>query len=522
MVQFPDLESSILLANTWIDLSAEGDRALFDQPKTLPKRLIDVGHRQSPTVYLRDFSEASWGDLEKTGRYICLSHRWDATSGACTTDNDNFEVRKQGIELSGLPQTFQDAIRITRGLGLQYIWIDTLCIIQGSKPDWAEESAKMGSYYGLSWLTIGAGVESAQGLLEVREFDMDQLQYWKVDLLEPGNSSLYFTNAPVNSIVGNEQNSILRSRGWTLQEEILSHRYLGFQENQMYYRCGQYVYFESGFKELLFPPVENDRKEGEAPLHPDLILEDDWLSAIITDYSTRALSQASDRLPAISGIAHERHRLRGGHYVAGLWEEDLPQALCWSKEYAKGQCLKSVGYRAPSWSWAAIDGAIVPKNLYDCVVEADIIHVSTKPKELDPMGAVLEGHLVVCGVVRCGSLSTLQERSSYNRNGSIDKYYFHLSTSARDAAKDYIYSFIPDTSDFSVPNGPLWFLNITPQIGLALIPVSSHLPGGTSTFERVGLIEIKIDEGNGAIRDRQAWLAVNLQDEKIRTTITII
>lgn len=337
MAQCPDPASSILLARAWIDASKERTGDDFDLPKALPRRLIDVGYRESPTVYLRDLSEAPRSDDQQIGRYVCLSHRWDTTSCECTTTINNIDARKNDIELCSLPLTFQDAIKITRAFGLQYIWIDTLCIIQGSELDWAEESSKMGSYYGSSWLTIGAGVHSAQGLFDQRRFD---IEYRKVDLREPGNSRLYFTDRPVNQIIGNEQSSILRTRAWTFQEEVLSPRYLGFQGSQMYYRCGEYVDFESGCKEWLYLPVGSDRTEGEAPLYQDLIVEEDWVSSIVVDYSSRELSYESDRLPAISGIAHERQRLRGGRYLAGLWEEDLPQALCWSKEYAKGQCLK--------------------------------------------------------------------------------------------------------------------------------------------------------------------------------------
>ena len=103
-------------------------------------------------------------DNAPRGIYICLSHRWDAASSLHITTTVTLAAREYGIQLSSLPPTFQDAIKITRSVGLQYIWIDSLCILQDSKADWVEESAKMGTYYGSSWLTIGAGVESSQGV----------------------------------------------------------------------------------------------------------------------------------------------------------------------------------------------------------------------------------------------------------------------------------------------------------------------------------------------------------------------
>lgn len=125
----------------------------------------------------------------------------------------------------------------------------------------------MGTYYSSSWLTIAAGVESCQGLFGVRGFDTDWLQYWKVDLFRPGNSTLYFTNLPVNwHVVGDEQKSILRKRAWAFQEELLSPRYLGFQENQMFYRCGEYIHFEDGSKEWLWSPQAPKRSQGSLRL----------------------------------------------------------------------------------------------------------------------------------------------------------------------------------------------------------------------------------------------------------------
>ncbi|KAH7380824.1 heterokaryon incompatibility protein-domain-containing protein [Cadophora sp. MPI-SDFR-AT-0126] len=513
MAQEPDPASSILLARAWIDLSKEWMAEDFDLPKALPKRLIYVGRRESPTVYLKEFPEVSGCDEGPRGSYVCLSHRWDNASNKYTTTIDNIDDRKEGIEFCSLPKTYQDAITITRALGQQYIWIDTFCILQGSEPDWAEESAKMGSYYGSSVLTIGAGVRSSEGLFGKRVFEID---YHKVDLHEPSNSRLYFTNVPVNNHIGDEQFSLLRTRARTFQEEMLSPRYLGFQRNQMYYRCGEYVYFESGCKEWL-RPLQSVRNESEFPLFPDRLLEEDWFSSVIVDYSSRQLSSGSDKLPAISGIAHERQRLRGGHYVAGLRKENLPKDLCWSKEFATGPCLKPIEYRAPSWSWAAIDGWVLRNHIDASEIEADVVHVSTELKGRDPMGPVSGGVLVICGVFRCGSISRERRPPRDDFTITIPKYDFVLSSPNRDAADDIVYTFVPDTSGYSTVCATLWFFNITSKVGLALLPVSpSHPQYSMHTFERVGLIEVEEDYARGA------WPEVNLRNEIFRTTITIV
>ena len=283
----------------------------------------------------------------------------------------------------------------------------------------------------------------------------------------------------------------------------------------MFYHCGEYIHFEDGTKEWLRSPQAVGRIQGEYPLGISLF-EEGWLNAIIEDYSSRHVTRDSDRLPALSGVAHEFQRARGVHYLAGLWRKDLPRALYQSKEYAKGPCLKPVQYRAPSWSWAAIDGRVTQVLESSCSIEADIIHVSVESKGLDPIGEVTGGILVICGALRRGLLSKQRERSLYSQDQSVTLYDFSLLCLNGDVIHDTIYTFVPDTSDFSASTTTLWFLFITPQVGLALLPVSfSHPQKSTNTFERVGLI--RMDSGHSI-----AWSTASLRDEKFRSTINIV
>jgi len=70
---------------------------------------------------------------------------------------DNIVRLKQGIPLNGFDATIRDAILVTRALGIDYLWIDSLCISQDHESkDWNEQSSKMNSIYGDSILTIAA------------------------------------------------------------------------------------------------------------------------------------------------------------------------------------------------------------------------------------------------------------------------------------------------------------------------------------------------------------------------------
>jgi hypothetical protein len=89
------------------------------------------------------------------GRYNCLSYCWGQGMTLKTTQ-ETLDLHKARIPWQSLPKTFQDAIEFTRRLGVRYIWIDSLCIIQHDKEDWERESAKMYEVYRKSYLTLAA------------------------------------------------------------------------------------------------------------------------------------------------------------------------------------------------------------------------------------------------------------------------------------------------------------------------------------------------------------------------------
>lgn len=69
------------------------------------------------------------------------------------------------IPIELLPQSNQDAIQITRSLGIRYLWIDALCILQDldDPSDWLKESARMGDVYKFAYVTISASRASTGG-----------------------------------------------------------------------------------------------------------------------------------------------------------------------------------------------------------------------------------------------------------------------------------------------------------------------------------------------------------------------
>jgi hypothetical protein len=125
-----------------------GDHSSGEGMTPLPKRVLDVS---SPDGVIRLWEPP----VTSTGQYICLSHCW-GVSQPLTTTRSALEERKRTIPWETIPQTFQDAISVTRKLGVRFLWIDSLCIIQDDRRDWAEQAPAMCDIYRKALLTIAA------------------------------------------------------------------------------------------------------------------------------------------------------------------------------------------------------------------------------------------------------------------------------------------------------------------------------------------------------------------------------
>lgn len=120
-------------------------------PSFRPTRLLDLGDSQVRIKLVEN--KSSYLDSIK---YACLSHCWGGQKAECMTTEKTIKENMAGIDWAKIPKTFQDAIIFTRELGLRYLWIDSLCIIQEDNDDWLHEGAMMAKIYSNSTITIGA------------------------------------------------------------------------------------------------------------------------------------------------------------------------------------------------------------------------------------------------------------------------------------------------------------------------------------------------------------------------------
>jgi hypothetical protein len=213
-----------------------------------------------------------------------------------TTKRETIEDRKRGILIRELPRTFRDAVSIARRLQIQYVWIDSLCIIQDNKFDWEREASKMADIYANAYLTIAASFssDSSSGCLpswsiraasphvssETVSLNMPAIDSSVVPILDTRGqpiTPLLFVRQPL-ALVDTAHNNLaskvyvhfewlpssksyqpncsvigadaalglrydpiasepLSTRGWTLQERLFSPRILHCGTEQLFWEC---------------------------------------------------------------------------------------------------------------------------------------------------------------------------------------------------------------------------------------------------------------------------------------------
>ncbi|KLU87959.1 hypothetical protein MAPG_06949 [Magnaporthiopsis poae ATCC 64411] len=375
-----------------------------------PTRLLDCRPSQArrDVVSLVETSRAPI-----SGAYMTLSHCWgDAHCLSLTTSN--YARLLSNFPTSDLPQLYQDAVYVTRQLGVRYLWIDSLCIIQeGDRTDWLREIKTMDRVYYNSFCNISA-LDAADGndsLFHARRPDTLIPQHLLVRTKE---RSLPCTLSHAEFHLWEDVDlALLNTRAWVLQERLLSPRILHFGRKQVYWECQQGNIcelqpnhsIECGQLSRLGNTM--DLEYASAAQKKELFLTDndrieDWCR--IVEYYTRCrLTHPGDKLAAISALARQAaHPLRGG-YIAGMWEKQLATELLWrvkTDATANRQTLYPMPYRAPSWSWAAVDQPVQIQSLPypPQLIKVEGYHIDRETD--DPTGLIKGGWLRLRGLLR--------------------------------------------------------------------------------------------------------------------------
>lgn len=337
-------------------------RRLSTECDFVPDRLVDADASYPDEIRIIDGR-----DVVESSRYITLSHCWgniaEIQDLVCRLMVSRIHEFKEGISLHRLPKTFIDAIAVARSLGIRYIWIDSLCIVQDSKEDWQRNAAVMWKVYASSYLTLAATASrnSTEGLFRTRVAATLSPGIVEVSEGHPQLTSGRYRCYDDEEWLAGVDDAPLNKRAWVFQERLLSPRIVHFAENQLYFECFEFrasERFADGIPERLLTSSHRDvlpRSLGD-PATKNLIPI--W-DNIVSTYTALALTYDSDRMVAVSAIARHLSDLIPdcGSYLAGLWEHNLLGQLCWS---TSANATRAEAYRAPSWSWVSVGGNVSP------------------------------------------------------------------------------------------------------------------------------------------------------------------
>ncbi|KAF8962319.1 heterokaryon incompatibility protein-domain-containing protein, partial [Flammula alnicola] len=380
-------------------------RTTDQQGELLPRRVLDLSGAQIRLI------ETTQG---QRGRYVALSHCWGKEQ-LLTTTQATIAERMCGIAVEQMPKTFQDAIAITRGLGLRYIWIDSLCIIQQDKADWEQQSAVMADIYTRCYLNIATtrAAGGHEGCLGPRWTTRDSLKWAErfsraqdICIRLAMKSSHEALQTP-RWIRMHMDTAPLLPRAWVYQERSLAARSVHLHANEMVWACN--VTQRCECKELDGSPPDGDgwsatkdRIAKLGALNDKKALHGLWRT-IVEDVSLLDLTYESDRLPALSGLAYRfaEYLPKNERYLAGLWEGDLARDLLWES----GGSQQTAGptrerkMTAPSWSWASLLAKWAGTKSYKQDPRTRIISASVDIDGQNKYGTVPGGCIVIEGAM---------------------------------------------------------------------------------------------------------------------------
>jgi hypothetical protein len=471
-----------------------------------PTRLLELSGVRNTTEFVRLVETAQ---ETMNGVYTTLSHRWGAAD-FLQLKRKNLGAFCDAIAIKDLPRTFQDAIDVSRKLGINYLWIDSLCIMQDKDDlnDWFREAGLMHKVYSHSYCNLSAtgAVDSSHGLYQPRyahdNHDTKVNLYVRhhnghiqrsIRTIQASHYELwdqYVTQAAINQ------------RGWVFQERALSPRVLHFGRHQLFWECRESQRYEKcpmNDLEAMDPLEdgvyhiksywENAFARGKYNAKPQ-----EYWRAIIEPYSATCFTNAGDKLIALSGIAKKVASITGDTYVAGFWRKHLEEQLLWrlqSGDSREELLPRSSHYCAPSWSWASIKGRIaydfwvgVPMSMH---VEDVQLTYATK----DSTGRITSGWLDLKGNLRAFRMWRPSHRFGDFDNSEVLIGDYHKPFPMKrwpDALESQLLDFKRDNDQ-----GSLFCLQATPDDRLdATFLLLQSDPTRKGWFRRVGLGKMMI------------------------------
>ncbi|KAK4934830.1 hypothetical protein LTR10_023998 [Elasticomyces elasticus] len=320
-----------------------------------PRRLLNL-YTKGTHTYIKLLSNTK--ALDPPPVYMTLSHCWGQNQPLMLEKN-SLSLLKGVIPLKDLPRTYADAVVITLRMGCQYLWIDSLCIVQDSAEDWEAAVQEMGNIYRFSSCNIAAldACDAMEGCFSTR--------------------IPHVVSHCAAKVGGRIYHAKFRGWGNATSERILAPRTIGFGASALTWEClqgqgneinrgftrdaiddfKQALHQNQGFEQDL---VINNQDEAPYPMsatdyHFRSPLTGHIWHRILERYTASQLTFRADRWAAISGVARAIQSLTGCSLLAGMWRENMLCDLAWAVE----SCGSMIDNSFPSWSWVSVDATLL-------------------------------------------------------------------------------------------------------------------------------------------------------------------
>ena len=320
-------------------------------------------------------------------KYIALSYVWAHASNQCELTQENLVFMQQPGSLnshqiiSRMSGTIRAAMSFGQLIGVRYLWVDRLCIIQNDSLRKDEQIDAMGGIYLHSYLTLAvadsddssSGLRGIEGVTQPRHLPQTVYTF---------HASPHSVTAFIYPFM--RPRTVYDTRGWTFQEQMLAKRTLMFTPDGMRWICQSCDYRERQV-DLQFP-LSGWNSTGKNMTYaytvwPNVKLWDTTLST----YLERHLTYEEDILRAFAGIMNVLSGGFPGGFHFGLPELFFDAALLWRPYSFLERRTSSTGLALPSWSWCGWKGQI----------RSGINGFGTEHMRTDPIGEGERGRHII-------------------------------------------------------------------------------------------------------------------------------
>ncbi|KAE9365141.1 HET-domain-containing protein [Stipitochalara longipes BDJ] len=350
--------------------SEDGEVVLIRQDRGAP-------YGTSPSEASIEENEEQECDRDLYEPYVALSYVWGLTKNY-TTDIFNIRIHQQqgSLEtfLDKIPKVIRDAMELVRRLGLRYLWVDSLCIVQNSRRSWNLNARMMNVIYGNAHLTICAadGSDAWCGLKALDSSGHSTIQH--IQECAPGVRLMVsqLAETGINSSVWN-------TRAWTFQERLLSKSCLIFTEGRVFFQCRSATMSEDLVSEShgagwsldlakSLPQILHELKRRPIRVYMNCM----------SRYSERQLTQPKDILAAFNGVSNMISDVMRAPFMFGLPSSHFDLALLWEPLSAVSRRIPGEredfgDFIFPSWSWCGWKGGSM--SYRTCQLEGVLINV---------------------------------------------------------------------------------------------------------------------------------------------------